>query len=265
MMSRQNGIVLVVVLWALVLLLVIVSGVSSSVHTESTLAHHQLDQTRLRALADAAFHQGAARGHDPDLETAWKADGEPHEWRFDGVDMVIRLEKENLRLDLNQANAHQLKELLERLEVDPDRQSEIADAILDWRDKDSLHRLNGAEDKDYHDAGKPYGAKDSPFTSVDEIGLVLGIDPQLKMKMLPYLMLANPGNVGQTSALPGNFGASRGVGAAGRGLWVLVTIPTARQPFQAEALVRQSKDRFRLVRINYAVSSAPWPYYEEGE
>ena len=60
MKGRQQGIVLVLVLWMLVLMLVIVSAVSSTVHTESTLAHNQLDQTRFRALADAAFYYGAA-------------------------------------------------------------------------------------------------------------------------------------------------------------------------------------------------------------
>ncbi|MES9861110.1 MAG: hypothetical protein ABW157_09015 [Candidatus Thiodiazotropha sp. LLP2] len=262
MKGRQQGIVLVLVLWMLVLMLVIVSAVSSTVHTESTLAHNQLDQTRFRALADAAFYYGAARSYDRDVEMTWKPDGEPYEWQFNGVDMEIRLIKENQLIDLNRATAQQLRALMETLEVDPDLHETLVDSILDWRDRDSLHRLNGAEDDDYLEAGKPYGAKDAPFTTVDELGLVLGIDADLKTSMLPYLTIGSSGRRQKASPLSGGFGASSGVRSR-NGVWVLVTIPTDRQPYYAEALVRRSKDRLRLVTIDYGVSSAAWPIIEE--
>ncbi|MES9942448.1 MAG: hypothetical protein ABW104_19080 [Candidatus Thiodiazotropha sp. 6PLUC2] len=262
MKGRQQGVVLVLVLWMLVLLLVIVSAVSSTVHTESTLAHNQLDQTRFRAVADAAFYYGAARGYDRDVEMAWNSDGEPYEWQFNGVDMEIRLLKESELIDLNRATAQQLRALLEELEVDPDLHESLIDAILDWRDRDSLHRLNGAEDDDYREAGKAYGAKDAPFTTVDELGLVLGIDADLKTRMLPYLTVGRSGPRQKASPLSGGFGTSLGT-AAKNGIWVLVTIATDKQPYYAEALVRQSKDRLRLVTIDYGVSSAAWSLIEE--
>jgi general secretion pathway protein K len=45
----------------------------------------------------------------------------------------------------------------------------LVDAILDWRDEDDLHLVNGAEDPDYKAAGLPYGAKDGPFDSLEEL------------------------------------------------------------------------------------------------
>ncbi|ODB98855.1 hypothetical protein A3197_15725 [Candidatus Thiodiazotropha endoloripes] len=262
MRRRQRGLVLVLVLWALVLLLVIVSAVSSSVHTETTLAHHQLDQARLRALADAAFHYGAARGYDPDAETAWLTDGITYEWQFEGIDMEIRLVKERIRLDLNSATGEQLKSVLEAVDVDAERQSRVVDAILDWRDRDSLHRLNGAEDEHYARAGMSYGAKDAPFTTVDEIGLVLGVSAELRRSLLPYLSVGYSRRGTSASPLSAGFGGSSGAGL-GRGLWVLVKVLSEKQPLYAEALVRQSKDRLRLDKINYGVSSAAWPLDDE--
>jgi general secretion pathway protein K len=262
MRCKQQGLVLVLVLWALVLLMVIVSAVSSSVHTETTLAHHQLDQTRLRGVADAAFHYGAARGYDPDVETAWSTDGVPYEWQFDGVEMEVRLVKQQIRIDLNSATAEQLKAVLEALDVDDERQGGVVDAILDWRDSDSLHRLNGAEDEQYARAGMPYGAKDAPFTSVDEIGLVMGIDADLKTRLLPYLSVGSTAGRGTFSPLSIGFGDASSSGQ-GRGLWVLVKLLRDKQPYYAEALVRQSKGRLRLDKINYGVSSAAWPLDDE--
>ncbi|MCU7904594.1 MAG: general secretion pathway protein GspK [Candidatus Thiodiazotropha sp. (ex Epidulcina cf. delphinae)] len=262
---RQRGIVLVLVLWTLVLLMTIVSAVSSSVHTESTLAHRQLDQARSRALAEAAFHYAAARAFDPDSEMAWEADGQPHGWRFDGVEMVIRLQKEQERLDLNGATAQQLDRLLQFVEVDDEVRDGLVDAILDWRDSDSLHRLNGAEDEAYRLAGMPYGAKDAPFTTPDEIGLVLGMTPQLQERLMPHLTLTVSRGSGlkPSRVLPGGFGMDAGNHAQMTGIRVLVEIPGEQSPFLAEAVVTRSKDRLRFITVNYAVSPTAWPVFEE--
>ncbi|MCU7917755.1 MAG: general secretion pathway protein GspK [Candidatus Thiodiazotropha sp. (ex Epidulcina cf. delphinae)] len=263
--AQQRGIVLVLVLWTLVLLMTIVSAVSSSIHTESTLAHHQLDQTRSRALAEAAFHYAAARAFDPDSEMAWEADGLPHDWRFDGVEMVIRLQQERDRLDLNRATAGQLDQLLQFIEVDDELRDGLVDAILDWRDGDSLHRLNGAEDEAYRMAGMPYGAKDAPFTTLDEIGLVMGMTPEIAARLMPYLTLAASRGSGSKSSrvLPGNFGMDAGNHAQLTGIRVLVEIPGEQSPFLAEAVVTRSRDRLRFVTVNYAVSPTAWPVFEE--
>ena len=52
---------------------------------------------------------------------------------------------------------------------------ELADAILDYLDEDSLRRANGAEDVDYGRAGLGHGAADGPFQTVDELRRVLGM------------------------------------------------------------------------------------------
>ncbi|MCU7859320.1 MAG: general secretion pathway protein GspK [Candidatus Thiodiazotropha sp. (ex Lucinoma kastoroae)] len=265
MKQEQQGIVLVLVLWTLVLLMTIVSAVSSSVHTQSTLTHHQMDQTRSRALAEAAFHYGAARAFDPEADRAWTADGQPYSWRFDGHEIVIRLQMEQDRLDLNQATAQQLDQLLLSIEVDDEIHDQLVGAILDWRDNDSLHRLNGAEDEDYRQAGKPYGAKDGSFTTLDEIGLVLGMTPQLQEQLLPYLTLAASGGSGSNSSyiLPGGFGDISGIPNSQNGIRVLVEIIEKRGHYLAEAVAVESNSRLRLVTVNYGVSPDIWPEFEE--
>ena len=55
----------------------------------------------------------------------------------------------------------------------------LADCLLDWRDSDHLVRMSGAEEEAYKRAGLVQVPADGPFTSVDEMRLVLGVSPQL--------------------------------------------------------------------------------------
>ena len=63
----------------------------------------------------------------------------------------------------------------------------VLNAILDWRDPDSLRRNPGAEDVDYAHAG--YGAKDAPFNSVEELRLVAGMTNGLFASIYPALTI----------------------------------------------------------------------------
>jgi general secretion pathway protein K len=90
-------------------------------------------------------------------------------------------------IDLNQAPRNLLAGLLAAVGIPVEDQDPLLDAILDWRDEDDLHLLNGAEDPDYEAAGRPYGAKDGPFDSVEELQQVLGFDRDLYRLLAPAL------------------------------------------------------------------------------
>lgn len=55
----------------------------------------------------------------------------------------------------------------------------IADSILDWKDKDHLHRFNGAEDDYYLSLSPPYESKDDYFDTVEELLWVKGITKEI--------------------------------------------------------------------------------------
>ncbi len=56
---------------------------------------------------------------------------------------------------------------------------EIADAILDWLDEDDSPREFGAEAEYYSSLSPPYGPKNGPLETVEELLLVRGVTPQL--------------------------------------------------------------------------------------
>ncbi|MDD1607197.1 MAG: general secretion pathway protein GspK, partial [Methylococcaceae bacterium] len=51
-----------------------------------------------------------------------------------------------------------------------------AAAILDWRDSDDLTRIDGAEKKQYQDAGLNYSPRNHSFQTLEELQMVLGMD-----------------------------------------------------------------------------------------
>ncbi len=55
----------------------------------------------------------------------------------------------------------------------------VADSVLDWRDGNREHRLNGAEEDFYRGLDPPYSAKDGPLDVLEELLLVRGVTPSL--------------------------------------------------------------------------------------
>lgn len=64
---------------------------------------------------------------------------------------------------------------------------EIAESLIDWMDEDRETRSGRSEDDDYARQDPPYRARNGPFLSFEEIGLVEGVDPQLLDAMRDYL------------------------------------------------------------------------------
>jgi general secretion pathway protein K len=188
----QRGIALLLVLWVLVLLTIIAVGLTAAQRTESALASNQLATARFHAAAEAGINWAMLNllapptVFDEDADT-WVPDGTSRLWTFAGETLEIRVFNETSRIDLNEAQRDQLEALLKAAGLDDDRASAVADAIEDWRDTDDLTGLNGAEDADYENAGRTYGAKDGPFDTVEELQQVLGVDPELYRMLAPAL------------------------------------------------------------------------------
>jgi general secretion pathway protein K len=55
----------------------------------------------------------------------------------------------------------------------------LVDSILDWRDEDDFHRVNGAESDYYLSLSSPYAARNGPFDTVEDLLWVRGVTPDL--------------------------------------------------------------------------------------
>lgn len=190
---QERGIALVLVLWVIALLTVMAMALTATQRTETALTRNQIDVIRFRALSDAALNYAVFQLLAPlplEMEAereVWIADGSPHRWMFGGEMLEIRVFNEASRIDLNAASQARLEALLLALEIQPDVATALANQILDWRDEDDSRRLDGAEDADYEAAGRPYGAKDRPFDTVEELQQVLDMTPELYHRLAPAL------------------------------------------------------------------------------
>jgi len=190
--SVQRGVALILVLWVIALLTIIAVALTAAQRTETTLAGNQLANVRFRAAAEAGVSFAilnllAAPAVLDEEADIWVPDGVARLWKFGGETLMIRVFNETSRIDLNKAPRDLLAALAAALALPEDESTALADAIEDWRDADDLAQLNGAEDSDYEDAGRSYGAKDGPFDSVEELQQVLGVDADLYRMLAPAL------------------------------------------------------------------------------
>jgi general secretion pathway protein K len=214
--SGQRGIALLLVLWVLSLLTIIAVGLTAVQRTESALVANQLATARFQAAAEAGISWAMLNLLTPPTAfeegtDAWVPDDAPRLWTFADEPLEIRVSNEVSRIDLNKASRNLLEALLAAVGLEQDRAGAVADAIVDWRDADDLTGLNGAEDSDYADAGRSYGAKDGPFDSVEELQEVLGMDPGLYRALAPALTVSGRAEPDQGFAPPLVQAALQGV------------------------------------------------------
>ncbi len=187
--SPQQGIALVVVLWLVALLALMAVSQSAAVRTETLVVGNLVESASARAAAYAGLQLAIADLAKPLPAREMSSDGRAYGLRFDAAQLVINISEESGKVDLNAAPATLLNKLLAASGVEQERRLALVDAILDWRDRDNLRRLNGAEEEEYRLAGLAYGPSNAPFQSLEELALVLGVDASLYHALGQYLTI----------------------------------------------------------------------------
>ena len=181
---RARGIALVLVLWAVTLLTVIASSFAYTSRTETLLARNQATAVRAQVLADAGIERALYELYKPLTDPQrWKTDGRTYPWAFDGVTVRIMIRDESAKINLNRAPEALIQGLLRNAGLNDEEVARLADAIADWRDPDDFRRANGAEARDYEDAGRNYTPANGAFETIDDLRLVLNMTPEVYKKI----------------------------------------------------------------------------------
>ena len=200
-MQNERGVILVVVVWALILLMVFAAELASTMRIEGQTADTYQQEVATYYLAMAGLHRvlyqlgraqqrgltmlnqpGALgrRQQEEQQQDIWtRGDGRWQSEEFGAGGYWVRVNDEGGKINLNQADEPALRQSFTNLGFEPKIAEALADAILDWRDTDSLVRLHGAESDYYLTLPVPYPAKDGPFDTLDELLLVRGVTPDL--------------------------------------------------------------------------------------
>ena len=195
-LSSQSGVALVMVIWILALLMVIVGEFGYSMRTEVNATRQFKEAAEAYYIAEAGLSraiveilQQSTASDDADDEAApLSAEGPEAPWRvnvplpavpFGEGQYRVYIDNESGRVNINTAERGLLQMLVDHFDLSETEKDTIVDAILDWRDSDELHRLNGAESDYYQSLPRPYHSKNGPFDSVSELLLVRGVTPEI--------------------------------------------------------------------------------------
>ena len=185
---RERGVALVIVLWVSVLLTVIASSFIVERRTEFLIVRNSASLAKAEAAANAAVMAAVIQLYRGDNSPdRWQKDGTVRDWSFDGVPVRIEVRDESAKIDINTAAEPLLRGLLVSAGLQDDEATRLLDAIVDWRDADSLKRPHGAEEDDYRAAGLTYKPANAPFQAIEELQLVLGMRPEIYRRIAPSI------------------------------------------------------------------------------
>ena len=184
---RDGGVALVSVLWLLVLVSLLALNLSVGSRTELQLAGNLRLAAGARLAADAGVSWGLWSLMQAD-GAGWLADGSSRTLALDGYSVEVALFDEQGKIDLNEGDPLLLQGLFQSVGLDEKAALALTDAVLDWRDGDSLVRPQGAEEEAYKAAGL-LGPGNGPFERLEDLRKVLGMSEVLYRQVLPALTL----------------------------------------------------------------------------
>jgi general secretion pathway protein K len=174
----RGGSSLVMVLWIFVLLTVITAVVAQTSRLDTRIAAVTGDKLRCKWACRAGMELAIGILNDDDAaydipEDLWSDN--PEELKnvpVKGCTFSVEVIDESSKLNINTLNAKTLMYL-------PDMTEEIANSIIDWRDKNDDLRPGSAEGGYYLNLPHPYQVKNKAFTTIRELLRVKDVTDEL--------------------------------------------------------------------------------------
>jgi len=203
-MRRERGFALLAVMLVLTLLAVVVTEFAFSMRLEAAMARSYRNGLLATHLAEAGVQQAIREVVSQAQITALDEDGQAVFYRalpgqalplrlpalprlhvpLGAGEFSYRITDETARLDLNRAGPERLDRLLTALGVEKPQRDVVNDSLQDWRDRDELPRLNGAESEDFYlRLPVPYRSRNSNLQDAAEVLQIRGVTRELYFGM----------------------------------------------------------------------------------
>jgi general secretion pathway protein K len=182
---RECGFALLIVLWSLVLLSLILTQLLSAGRTEAQLAANLRNAAVAEAMADGAVQE--ALFHLVAQGPLFWAPGQTHIVHIGRGVAEVSIENLSDKVNPNIADVPVLTAMLMLCGSPPARATTLAQAIVVWRG--DATGSGGNIFAAYQAAGTGYLPPAAPLESLDELGLIIGMTPQLLTCLTPHLSL----------------------------------------------------------------------------
>ncbi|UCE71912.1 MAG: general secretion pathway protein GspK [Nitrospiraceae bacterium] len=186
---------LIMVIWIVVMLMAIAGEFSYSMKTEINIMTNFKEEEEAYRLALAGMEKAKMElllMKEPAYvylgENSSLILGEPDEEEQLVIERKGELETgtfsytladEEGKININTATQQQIRAILLESGVEVEEVDTITDSIMDWRDGNDLHMVNGAEEDYYQSLDPPYSSKDGSFYAIEELLLVKGMTPEI--------------------------------------------------------------------------------------
>jgi general secretion pathway protein K len=188
--TSEQGFALVIVLWSLGLLALLMAGLLAAARTQISVS----GAVRGEAVAEAAADGAVQRAIYQLRAATWAADAAPHRLTIGAAVVKVTIDDQSERINPNFSAPSLLASLLAEAGLTPARALDVGRRIVDWRTATPFSIEGGLKLDRYREAGLPYGPPGRPFISIDEIGLVPGVTPDLLDRLRPYVSVYQSGD-----------------------------------------------------------------------
>ena len=182
--NDEQGVILIALMWILVALSVIALSFSRESRVDVSVARNTRDLTVAYYVARAGIQTAVfrllERVYAPPVQGIETQEPSPLDLGelqgdFGGGAYRVEIQDEAGKINLNFVTEDQLRALFAAIGIPKENADVITDSIMDWRDVDKAHRINGAEDDYYEQLPHPYKAKNGRIETVEELLLVRGV------------------------------------------------------------------------------------------
>ena len=186
---QENGAALISVLWLSVVLTLLATTLTAQQRTQLDITQQRMLQLQARYNVEAAEQFALYSMLTEQIANPLEPLSKERLWSFNNMEIRITVLPESHKLGINDSGAPGLSALLTALGQNAEQSDALADAILDWRDRDDLPRLHGAELSQYQRAGLDYGPANKPFQHLSQLQQVLGMTSPLFQRLQQLVSL----------------------------------------------------------------------------
>jgi len=170
---KEDGMVLVIVLWLITCIALLVAAFNGTVKSGSLATRNEITTIKAIPLLDAGVELASFHLNAKDEQHKWIADGREYRQQIAGKWISLRIFDENGKVDLNKAKPELMTNLFQRHVQTQSQAQDIAMAILKIRDART-------------------GNDAQAFVHVSQLLQVPGVSYGLYRKLLPFVTVYNP-------------------------------------------------------------------------